>query len=424
MKQAAFFAELVGLRGQKAAINLKDLFASGKFTKLRDELGGAAGKAKEMADLRMQNLTDQLKLLGNAVDVVAIDIFNLGGDSLTKLVQKMRDWVGANKEAIVSGVEKFLDDVATNAGKIVTWMERIGKFAAVWATWAAGVKIAAAAQWLFNAAMAANPITLWTLAIVGAVSLLVAFWPEISAFFGRVWDGLKDITSRVASTVGGFLSGLWGPVKSFFLAAIEFIVGLIVVMLAPALGLLRPLFDLIVQAAHWVMEHWEPIKGFFAEIWGAVRDYFVEVWDSIKLVFLDFVAFVAPTLSAAVEAIKGIWSPIAGFFSNLWKTIAGSFKSVFSWVLEKLEWAAKTVREIGHFSLFGGGAPGSPAESPAPSPAPAPQVASPVAEILGKYSGDEPRKDSVDINVWANKGTGAAVRKNTGAPLKLTPSTI
>jgi TP901 family phage tail tape measure protein len=76
MKTVAFFADLVGLRGQKAALNLQELFKTGKFSQLAKELENASGKAEEMASIRMDTFQGDLKLLGNTVDDVKIALFD------------------------------------------------------------------------------------------------------------------------------------------------------------------------------------------------------------------------------------------------------------------------------------------------------------------------------------------------------------
>lgn len=110
MKQVAFFAELVGLRGQKAAANLQDLFAKGKVTELTKELRNAAGSAEKMAELRMQNLKGDLEQLGGAIDSVKIALFNVESGALRGIVQATTDWVGANQQLIKIKFIEFLED--------------------------------------------------------------------------------------------------------------------------------------------------------------------------------------------------------------------------------------------------------------------------------------------------------------------------
>lgn len=111
MKQVAFFTDLVGLRGQKAAINLKDLFASGKVTELTDELYKAQGVAGKIADIRMDTFKGDIETLGGSIDSLKIRLFELQGGPLRGVVQGMTAWLDANSEVIASGVNDFIRDV-------------------------------------------------------------------------------------------------------------------------------------------------------------------------------------------------------------------------------------------------------------------------------------------------------------------------
>lgn len=111
MKQAAFFAELLGMRGQRAAVNLKDLFLSGKVDTLVQSLKGAEGSAAKMADLRMDNLIGDWEQFTGAIEGVKINLFNLESGPLRGVIQGWTEWISANEGLIVSGVQGFLTDL-------------------------------------------------------------------------------------------------------------------------------------------------------------------------------------------------------------------------------------------------------------------------------------------------------------------------
>lgn len=108
MKQVAFFADLVGLRGQKAALNLKDLFEKGDVTSLTDELMHAAGSAEKMAGIRMDTFLGDIEQLGGSVDSLKIALFSTQSGPLRDVVKGMREWLDANQEFIVSGIVDFI----------------------------------------------------------------------------------------------------------------------------------------------------------------------------------------------------------------------------------------------------------------------------------------------------------------------------
>ena len=175
MDRVAYLADLVGLRGQKAASKLSTLFDSGKVTALTEELNKATGSAEKMANLAMDNTIGSWTLFGSAVDGVRVGLFKLVGNELKGVIDKTTAWIGKNQELIVGGTKQFLQDFVAALPTIVTWLERIGKVLVVFYTFAAAVKIASTAMVVFNALMAVNPFVLLTYAIVAAVGLIWAF---------------------------------------------------------------------------------------------------------------------------------------------------------------------------------------------------------------------------------------------------------
>lgn len=109
MGQVAFFADLVGLRGQKAAANLKDLFKSGKVGELVEELRHAAGSAEKMAKIRMDTLKGDIETLGGSVDTLAISLYNMRSGALRSVVQGFTKWLDVNNELIQSKFNEFIE---------------------------------------------------------------------------------------------------------------------------------------------------------------------------------------------------------------------------------------------------------------------------------------------------------------------------
>ncbi len=151
--QVAFFADLVGLRGQKAAANLKDLFNTGKVQSLTKELQGAAGSAKKMADIRMNTFSGDLEQLGGAIDSVKIALFQTQSGPLREMVQGVTAWITANQGLIKGKFVQFLVDVKAHLPEIWTWTKRIGVGVGIFLTWTAAVKVAAIATSAWGVAM-------------------------------------------------------------------------------------------------------------------------------------------------------------------------------------------------------------------------------------------------------------------------------
>src|SRR5690606_15521354 len=214
MDQVAFFADLVGLRGQKAALNLKDLFTSDKGQQLTDALRDAEGSAEAMAKLRMDNLKGDWTLFESAVDGVKVALFDLEGGPLRGVVQALTSWVTANQELIVSGVKHFIQDDRDILPHIVYWGEKIAIIAAVLGTVAAAIKVADVVAAGFNDMAASNHFVLIVMAIVAVAALVVAFWPQLTVLVAQLWEDLEDIGGSIADWLVDTFSRIWESIKS------------------------------------------------------------------------------------------------------------------------------------------------------------------------------------------------------------------
>jgi TP901 family phage tail tape measure protein len=404
MEQVAFFAELVGLRGQKAAANLKDMFLSGKATKLTEELKGAVGSAERMAKLRLNNFKGDMEELGGAIDSVKIALFDTQSGPLRGVVQSMTKWVDANRELITQKVENTINKIGEAMPDIIDFLDRAGRAAIPLLAVAAAVKAWAIATFLLNAAMAANPWTLLIIGVAAAAALIAAFWPEIKAAAAAAWQWIKD----KASAAWDGIKSIWESAKQFFKAAFEFIAGLVAIVLWPQIQLFK-------LAAPLLMAAWEPVKAFFAAIWDAIASAFGAAWEKIK-------AFA----SEAFEFLKAAWAPIADFFSGLWDSIAGTFQRILGGIIDKVSKVVNAVRGIGRetFGIEGPELPG--AQPPGSDKKEAPQVITPEergAERLGKVMREESTtKHEVTITDPKGRAKFKDPKKASAAGLRVSPS--
>jgi len=89
---------------------------------------------------------------------------------------------------------------------------------------AAADKIATASQWLFNAAMTANPIGIVIIAVVALIAiivLLVKNWDTVTEVVGKVWDAIRNFASDAWNALKGFgskVSGFIDDIKDAFSA--------------------------------------------------------------------------------------------------------------------------------------------------------------------------------------------------------------
>lgn len=131
--KVAFLAELVGLRGQKAASNLATLFETGKLEELTEQLNNAAGSADRMAAIRMDTVQGSFLLLTSAIDAVKVKAFGLSQGPLKDVIDDMTKWVGLNEDLIASGLGDFITNsigplktMAGFFGELATFVFELG----------------------------------------------------------------------------------------------------------------------------------------------------------------------------------------------------------------------------------------------------------------------------------------------------------
>lgn len=395
MNRMAFFAELVGLRGDKAAIALSDMAKSGDFQKLAEGLKTVDGYSEKVAKIRLDTTKGSWKLLTSTIEVLETKLFNLQSGPLKGVIDKTNAWVSANQGLIVQKVQDTIASIAAHMPQIVTWAERIGRAFAVFAYIAAVIKVASAAMAIFNFVVAADPIVLLVLALGAAVAAIIAFWPEISAFFSRVWKGIKDIAVRVGSAIASAAEAVWSSIKSFLSGALDIVVGLFATLFPEVIPAVKALFDALGEFATWLVSKWEPIKAFFVALWKPVGAAFAVAWKAIEGV-----------AESVFARVKAIWEPIGAFFTNLWTGISDGFKHYLGWAVDKLESILNRLRDVGQNVLGGGdgqshdaGGTGGTWDDATP-PAPAPQVIPPsVSPAAGQEHAFYNTRESVDVNL-------------------------
>lgn len=103
---------------------------------------------------------------------------------------------------------------------MISGISSMGIFGALQKTLALGSKAWAAAQWVLNAALTANPIGLMVAgiaALIGVVALVVKYWEPLGDFFSGLWNGITaafasgfEYISGIVNTVSEWWNGLFG----------------------------------------------------------------------------------------------------------------------------------------------------------------------------------------------------------------------
>lgn len=229
-------------------------------------------------------------------------------------------------------------------------------------------KAATAAQWLWNAALSANPIGLIIAAVAALVAAIIWFftqtelgrkiWAEFSRFLGEAWANIQAAVGvvvdwfqtyvwpiiqfvidlivayfqmywTVVSTVWNAIMAVIGAVVQWFLtyvwpaieSVINFIAALFNFLWQVAVLAWQTMIDFIVQVVttvvEWLVQQWNMFLLGWQIIWQAVSDFFTTIWNAI-------VAFITPIVNAISNVITSVFSAVWGFIQTVFGAI-GSF---------------------------------------------------------------------------------------------------
>lgn len=188
----------------------------------------------------------------------------------------------------------------------------------------------AAAQWLLNAAMNANPIGLviaLVVALAAAAGWVIANWDEISAWWGNLWSGIADWAGEKWDAIVGFITGAW-----------DAIIGGIAGFGASILSGLQGAWDAVSEAA--------------SAAWDGVNGLVSGAWDAIVGGLSGFGASLLAGITAAWNAVLEFFGGLNLFESGakLLGTFIDGIKSMASSVVDSVSGVLVKVREYLPFS--------------------------------------------------------------------------
>jgi TP901 family phage tail tape measure protein len=367
-QKIAALQTLFGSDAIRAAAILTDQGASG-FNNLAASMGKV--KAADVASARLNNTAGQIEQLKGSVETAAISFGTLLIPKLTQLAKGLTDlanWLNS----LSPGWKSFaLDAIGAAAGillvvgaiaKIISTVELIsGAVTAIkaWTIWtkiASGAsKLWAAATWVLNAALDANPVVLIILAIIALVAiiiLVIKYHKEIAAWIANVWgkflDFIKPVTDFFAGPFANFFVQAWNMVKNAFNDAVNFIVALwngvinfftalpgrIVSFLEALPGMLLNLFLAALNAAAFAVGFGLGlIVGFFIQLPGRIWNGLVALWGLLTTLFtiawnfavnatvngINFLISFAESLPGRIwNALVALWGLLSNLFNSAW----------------------------------------------------------------------------------------------------------
>lgn len=169
---------------------------------------------------------------------------------------------------------------------------------------------------VFNSSVDSVSEILNKLANSPAAELFMSIWRPVTQFFVDLWAGVVDVFKGVVS----FFANAWDGIVNIFDNAVNLVSGAINRVkeifgglpgpVKASIAILAGPIGWLIGAAALIMEHWEPIKEFFAGL-----------WDGIGSTFESGLDFVTGIFNKMFE----IFDDIVGFFDDIGSSIADFF---------------------------------------------------------------------------------------------------
>lgn len=274
------------------------------------------------------------------------------------IAQFTRGFIGLSPSigAATTSVGLFLRDAKTIAGTLSGGITGISNFikvgvgivqvasgaktaTAAFGALAESSKLASIAQWAFNSAILANPITWIVVGIAAVVAALALFftktktgqqmWANFVNWLKNAWNGLSQAATKLwQSVLKGLkpilvqLRTLWTQFQVFFKAMWNLLKPVVV----PVFNFIRQYITTVMKNIMTVIKTMmSVIKSVFSAGWNALKIVVSTVWNVIRTIISTSLSVVTGLLKAGTALMRGDWSgawnAIKGVTSSIWNGI-------------------------------------------------------------------------------------------------------
>ncbi|MFT4189863.1 MAG: phage tail tape measure protein [Aeromicrobium sp.] len=249
---------------------------------------------------------------------------------------------------LVAAAGAGIASAASAAANVLAW----SAYAVVIGTLRVATAAWTAAQWLLNAALAANPVGLIVIGLVALAALFAVLWMKSETF--------RDIVTGVFDAVGSAAQRLWSGIQAAF-GFIGEAIGFYVDMVQVYIGIWVAAFNMVVDAALWL---WAGIQNAFNLVVAAIGVYvglvkgYIDMWISafgwLISKALSLPGVIGGAIGSVVSTIGGLGGRVLSALSGAGRWLVDVGKDVmrglrdgieagFDWVKDKLSGVGKAI---------------------------------------------------------------------------------
>lgn len=301
-------------------------------------VSGALGQAARESDT-WTNQTGNLKqawedfqaVLGANVLPKVVEIVGKAAEKVQDLSKKMPDILQKFKEwsPLIAGV---VAGFVTLKG-VMAISGLIGTITGAWQAYKKANEGATIAQWLFNAAMNANPIVLVISLIAGLVAALVVHWNTNDEFRANViaaWEAVKTFIGDALVKIKETVTQAWEAIKAFVSDTVNKIKSVVIQVWT---GIKDTVQTIVTTMQNTLSSIWNAILAIITSVVNGIRNTITTVWNSIKNTVQTITTTIQNVLTSIWNAISSIISSVVNGIRNTITSVWNAISSVISSVL-------------------------------------------------------------------------------------------
>lgn len=376
-----------------------------KIAGYEEELRGASGSAKEMANIMNDNLSGDVAAMNSAFEELGLKIYDA-------LESKLR----AGVQFITNGVIPAIEWLGGHIPEVTIAVSGLGAVVAAMNWGTISSKIAMVKGALVKLAAALGGVSLPAIAIIAVITAVaLAFtnlWKNNEEFRNKItaiWDGIKakfdefgqgivdrlnalgfefeDITEVMKAVWDGFcevlapiFEGVFQQISNILSEALDILTGLFDIFAGIFTGdwdmvwqgvqeVFGAVWDFVVATfENWISTFtsladtvlgwfgtdwetvWTNVKTFFSDTWNAISSFFSGILTGIKTFFTDtwnaIVSFFSGILSGIYSSVTGTMTEIHDTFTNIWDSITGFLSGAWETIKNIVTVGIMAVKEI------------------------------------------------------------------------------
>lgn len=288
--------------------------------------------------------------------------------AVTSKLAEMAGWLSDNK-TVVMGV---VGAVAALASGILVLNGALKVWTALTKAWKAIQVAATAAQWLWNAALNANPVMLVVTAIAALVAAVVLLWNKNEGFRNFVlgmweaiktaavaaWEWIKTAVMAVVSALttawqgfSSWITGIWNAIKAGAGAAWQWIQNIVQAVVGAVTAYINA-YKAVVLAV------WNAIKAGAGAVWNWIKSTVSSVVNAISGYVNTMRAGVAAAFNSIKSVASSVWNGIRSVVSSVMNgirsavnTVINGIKSAFNGVKSAVENVFRSISNVARSAL-------------------------------------------------------------------------